>query len=246
MPLVLRSACNTLGPLWKTQGDQGEVHTVEDAALAPLEVSEAMQLASATENTDPGAFEPHTIAAARCSLDWSLCEKAIEETSPPDPSDQRGRAVRPLQPAYIDATFHHHHLAVLNSLPSTDHQVPLPTHQASACTAECAITRDVPYREAADTTWAALATPPAITLSNMNGDTAVDLDRHATSGHASPIDGGTTPPLSKQQEGVSSPSRATRSSAEVCWARRPVSHVFGDLESHPIPISFPDTNQPSY
>lgn len=48
-------------------------------------------MASAAENTGPGAFEPRTIAAARCSLDWLPCEKAIEEMSPPDPSDQRGQ-----------------------------------------------------------------------------------------------------------------------------------------------------------
>lgn len=37
-------------------GEPGGVRTVQDGAPAPLEVSEAMQLASAAESTDPGAF----------------------------------------------------------------------------------------------------------------------------------------------------------------------------------------------
>ena len=86
--------------------------------------------------------------------------------------------------------------------------------------------------------------PPAITLSHANGDMTVDLNRRAISGHASPIDSSTAPPLPKQQEGAPSPSESdhvvsTRGSTEAFWPRSPVSPVFGDLESHPI--SFPNS-----
>ena len=221
---------------------------VEDNAPAPFEVSEAMKLASAAENTDPGGFEPPSIAAARCSLDWPPCEDAIEAPSPPAPSDQRGHAVRPPQPASTDATFRRRHSAAPNSLPSTDHQFPPFIDKASARAAERTITHDVPYREAVDTTtWAALATPLASTLPNTNGNTAVNLDRRANSGHAFPTDGGTTPQNFEAAGGrpqASPPSppgsdhvAATRGSTEAFWPRSPVSHAFRDFESHPV--SFP-------
>ena len=76
------------GAFAEDPGESGGVHTVEDGALAPLEVSEAMKLAFAAESTDPGGFEPPPIAAARHSLDWPPHEEAIEEPSPPAPSDQ--------------------------------------------------------------------------------------------------------------------------------------------------------------
>jgi hypothetical protein len=61
---------------------------IEDSALAPFKVSEAIKLASMAKNIDLGGFEPPLIAVARCSLDWPPHEEAIKEPSPPVPSDQ--------------------------------------------------------------------------------------------------------------------------------------------------------------
>jgi len=78
----------------------------------------------------------------------------------PKQLDHGGRTVHLPQPAPIDATFRRYQL-VDPKLFSTsiDHQARLPTDQSPASTAECAITRDVPHREAVVTfTWATLAT----------------------------------------------------------------------------------------
>ena len=78
----------------------------------------------------------------------------------PKQSNHGGRTVHLPQLAHIDATFRRYQL-VDPKLFSTsiDHQVRLPTDQPPVSPAECAITRDVPHREAAVTfTWAAVAT----------------------------------------------------------------------------------------
>lgn len=78
----------------------------------------------------------------------------------PKQSNHGGCTVHLPQLAHIDATFRRYQL-VDPKLFSTsiDHQVRHPTDQPPVSTVECAITRDVPHREAAVTfTWAAVAT----------------------------------------------------------------------------------------
>jgi hypothetical protein len=78
--------------------------------------------------------------------------------------DRPGRIVHLSQRAYIDAILRRYHLADLKPLSTPmDHQVRLSTDQAPASNAECAMMRDVPYREAVGAlNWAALATRPDI------------------------------------------------------------------------------------
>jgi len=67
--------------------------------------------------------------------------------------------------------------------------IPHLTDLAPASAAECAIIRDVPHREAIDTShWAALAMHPDTIFPNANGSMAVDW--HATSEHTFPINDG--------------------------------------------------------
>jgi Reverse transcriptase (RNA-dependent DNA polymerase) len=78
--------------------------------------------------------------------------------------DRPGRVVHLSQRAYIDAILRRHQLADLKPLSTPmDHQVRLSTEQKPASAAECAMMRDVPYREAVGAlNWAALATRPDI------------------------------------------------------------------------------------
>lgn len=78
--------------------------------------------------------------------------------------DRPGRLVHLSQRAYIDAILRRYNLADLKPLSTPmDHQVRLSSDQAPASAAECAMMRDVPYREAVGAlNWAALATRPDI------------------------------------------------------------------------------------
>ena len=78
--------------------------------------------------------------------------------------DQRGGTVHLSQCAYIDAILRRYHLSELKPLSMPmDHQVCLSTEQAPVSVADCAIMRDIPYREAIGAlNWAALATRPDI------------------------------------------------------------------------------------
>jgi len=78
--------------------------------------------------------------------------------------DRPGRLVHLSQHAYIDTILRRYNLADLKPLSTPmDHQVHLSSDQAPASAAECAMMRDVPYREAVGAlNWAALATRPDI------------------------------------------------------------------------------------
>ena len=111
----------------------------------------------------------------------------------PNQSDHQRHVIHLPQWAHVDAALLDH-LVATNPLPMTT--VPHPTDQASACAAECATTRPVPNHKATGNpafTWAALATPSVITLSNANDSTAIESDSHATSGYTSPSTA--SPPL---------------------------------------------------
>jgi len=98
------------------------------------------------------------------------------------------------------------------------------------------ITHNVPRCGAIITfTWATLAMRPDAIFPNTNGSTAVDW--HAMSGHTFPIDGGTTPPLSKPQEAALSPTigsghdATTHGGKEASCPHSPISVTFSDPEA---------------
>jgi len=129
----------------------------------------------------------------------------------PNHSDHRGRTIHPLQPAYINTAFPLYQLADSKFLSTpTDHQVLLSIKHTPDSTAEsCIITHDMPHCGAVITfTWAALAMHPDAIFSNANSSTAIDW--RAMSGHAFPINGGTTPPLLKLQEAAPLPTIGSR------------------------------------
>ena len=78
--------------------------------------------------------------------------------------DRLARTIHLSQRAYIDAILRRYHFDELKPLSTPmDVQVRLSSEQAPASAAECALMRDVPYREAVGAlNWAALATRPDI------------------------------------------------------------------------------------
>jgi len=125
--------------------------------------------------------------------------------------------------------------------------VPHLTDPAPASAAECAITRDVPHREAVDTShWAVLATRPDAIFPNANGSMAVD--RRATSEHAFPIDDSAICWPSRRQEDVSSTTpeydniAATHSSKEALCPPSPISIILGGFKA--ITNLFSDNHPP--
>jgi len=125
--------------------------------------------------------------------------------------------------------------------------VPHLTDPAPASAVECAITCDVPHREAVDTSyWAALATRPDAIFPDANGSMAVD--RRATLEHAFPIDDGAIRWPSRWQEDVSSTTpeydniAATHSSKEASRPPSPISIILGGFKA--ITNSFSDNHPP--
>ena len=212
MPLTSCPACNALGPSRRTQENQGGA-VVENSAPAPFADPDGTASVFAAKTAHADTPDPHMLAEAKRSHDWPPWDKSTEkpptrkaraaaqglgqmggiDIDDPNQSDHRGLIIHLPQQAYIDATFPHYQLAniKLSSL-SMDHQVLPLTDLAPASAAECAITCNVPHREAVNTSnWAVLATRPATTFANVDGSMAV-LWR-AMLGHIFPIDSNTIP-----------------------------------------------------
>jgi len=237
----------------------------ENGASPPLADPDgaASTFAAETADTDAGAPAPHTLTEAKRSHDrppWEeptkspvthkactavqgLSQTGGVDINDPDQSDHRGRIVHPLQPAHTGATFPRYQLADHNLPPSpVDHLVRPLTDLAPASTAECAITRDVPHRKAANTSsWAALSAHPATTLTDVNGSMAVY--RCAKSGHMSPIDGGTMAPFSRRKEDMPLPTigsahnAMTHGGQEASRLRSPISGASINLKAPAPPFS---------
>ena len=125
--------------------------------------------------------------------------------------------------------------------------IPSVTDPAPASAAECAITHDVPYRGAVNTSdWAALATRPDTTFSDTNGSKAVDWC--ATSGRASLINDGAICWPSRRQEDVSptTPNNdhvaATHGSKEASRPPSSASDTFSGPKA--LTTSFSDDHPP--
>jgi len=125
--------------------------------------------------------------------------------------------------------------------------VPHLTDPAPTSAAECAITRNVPHREAIDTShWAALAIRPDAIFPDTNGSMAVD--RCAILEHAFPINDGAICWPSRQQEDVSSTTpkynniAATHSGKEASRPPSPISIILGGFKA--ITNSFSDNHPP--
>ena len=121
------------------------------------------------------------------------------------------------------------------------------TDPAPVSTAQCAITRDVPYHGAINTSdWAVLATRPDTTLSDTNGSKAIDW--HATSRRASLIDNGAICWPSRQQEDISltTPENdhvaATHGGKEASWPSSPTSDTLSGPKA--FITSFSDNHPP--
>jgi len=246
------------GAFAEDPGDSGGVLMVENGASPPLADPDgaASTFAAKTADADADAPAPCTPAEAKRSHNWPPWEEPTESPvthkvraatqtpsqtgsiniDDPNHSDHGGHAVHPLQLACINATSPCYQPADHKlSLSPTDHQDPLPSNHTPASAAKSCITRDMPHRKAVNTcTWAALPTRPATTFADANGSIAIHW--RATSGHAFPIDGGTTPPFSKQQEAAPPPTIGS-------------GHIAATEASHPhSPISgtFTDPNAPTH
>jgi len=250
------------GAFAEDPGESGGVPTVENSASSPLADPDGAASTFAAETADAGAPAPCTLAEAKRSHDRPPWEEPTEspvthkarpaaqvlsqtggvDIDDPNQSDHGGHAVHPPQPAHIDAAFPHYQLAEHKlSSPPVDHLVRPLTDPAPASAAECDTTRDVPHREAVNTlTRAASPMCPATTSADASGIMAIY--RRATSGHAFPIDGGTMPPFSRQQEDAPSPTigsghiATTHGGQEASCLRSPVSGTSVDPKAPAPPF----------
>jgi hypothetical protein len=203
------------GALTEDLDEAGGV-TIEEGSVpaAPKDLN-GSNLAAAAKMADIDTSKPCTLMEAIHILNWPPWEKPDDErpdacqvhpvaqgssqsshkdrldTCPVPKCNCRGGTMHPLQPACIDATLLHDHLAGHMPLSTPmDHQVPLSSDNAPVSTAEVPTTCDVPHCKAVNTSnWAALAMHLDTMPSDTNGSIAVDLC--ATLAHAFPYNGGT-------------------------------------------------------
>jgi hypothetical protein len=191
--------------------EAGGVHTVEDDASASFKGVEYTQKAFTVETADAEAFKPRSLPEA-ANTERHMSHLVAQESS-------RIGSINPDGPKPF-------------AMPA-DHSVTLPIDQALVSAAAHAMTYDMPYCEAIHIPFAAASGPthsdsikqipftfldtpdppsthaeansPVKGSANVNSSTAEDW--HATSGHASFIDGGTLLQLSQRQK--TAPSSTT-------------------------------------
>jgi len=247
---------NCTGAFVEDPGDSGGVPMVENSALPPLADPDgaASTFAAETADADTDVPNPRTLAEAQrspnrppwedpitckaCPAMQELSQMGGVDIDDPNYSDHRGHTVHPLQPVHIDAAFPCYQLANHDLPPSpVDHLVCPLTDPALASAAECTITHDVPHCKAVNTcTWAALPMRLATTFTDANSSIAVHWC--ATLGHTFPIDSGTTPPFSKQQEAAPLPTIVSRhiAATEASCPHNPISGAFANPNA-PTPMS---------
>jgi len=215
------------GAFAEDPGESGGGPTVENSASPPLTDPNGAALTFVAETADTGAAAPRTPAEAKRSHDRPPWDDPILK---PITHKVRAAAQTLSQTGGINIDD-----LKLSSMPR-DHPVPPLTDPAPTSAAVCDITRDVPHCEAVNTlTWAASPARPATTFPDANGSTAVDW--RATPRHAFPIDGGTMPPFSRQQEDAPSPTIGSAHDAtmhggqEASHPRNPVSGAFIDPDA---------------
>jgi len=208
------------GAFVEDPGDSGGVLTMGNGAPAPLDAPNDTELAFAAETAGADALDPHTHTEAKCAPNRPLWEATMEKS-----------AACKAHP--VAQGFSHTGNVDNSNTPSTAPSLagnPRPAHWAAS--------KWIPFT-LSDTpnplfTHSKACNPPA---GSANANDSAAEDWCAISGHASLIDGGTIPFLSKQQEDISLPSTdksdhvaATHGSKEASWPCSLVSAIFGSLK----------------
>jgi len=230
--------------------EAGGVAMMEDGAPAPLEDSKVKKSVFAAETADAEALQPHTLVETKHKPDWPFQKKAIKE----HPATVKAADTQGPEEALPRADTSKTGISGINPDPKPlsapmDHQVLHLTDLAPASAVECAIPCNVPLRKAVIIpTWAVLAAHPDATLFDANGSKAID--RHATLGHAFPIDDSATCWPLRQLEDVPLTTKcdyiaATHSGKEAQQPHSPVLDTFRGFNAltpsfsdHPAPLAF--------
>jgi len=208
----------------KVPDEAGGVTTEGASAWAPRKDPDGAELTVAATTADTGAPDPHILVEAKRSHNWPHRDKPIE-------AKPAARMARPVaqglsKPGVIDHVDTHAKVARVAANPGHAHweAVKRTLHHFLN-------THDPPFAHIE-------ASSPYEGYANANANAASSTakDRRAISERTLPIDGGTTPSLSKPQDITLLPTSesgrvaATYSNKEASWLRSPDPDLVGGLK----------------